>query len=78
MATFTSREISRNGEVAALPSAKRAQTGQGRGSRIARRLASVPGSLYSWVSGPPMTSMERERATLAYARNGRGRGTILV
>lgn len=47
-------------------------------TRAARRLASSPVSLYRWLSGPPLTQLERERATLADARNLRGRGTLIV
>ena len=47
-------------------------------TRAARRLAASPVSLYHWLSGPPLTQLERERATLADARNLRGRGTLLV
>ena len=47
-------------------------------TRAARRLADSPASLYRWLSGPPLTQLERERATLADARNLRGRGTLIV
>ena len=78
MAKFTPGKISRNIDSAALPAARRAQAGHGRSGRIAHRIASLPFSLYGWVSGPPITKLERERAALADARNLRGRGTLIV
>ena len=78
MAKFISEKVSRNGGTAALPAVTRARSGQRRGGGFVRRLASVPGSLYGWVSGPALTNLERERATLAEARNSRGRGTLIV
>ena len=74
MTTFTPG----NANTAALPAAKRAQGNERRAGRIVRRAASLPVSLYGWLSGPPMTSLERERATLAEARNSRGGGTLIV
>ena len=38
-------------------------------TRIVRRLASSPESLYLWLSGPAMTARERTRAELADYRN---------
>ncbi len=63
---------------AALPAAKRALALRGRPVRIARRVVSVPASLYDWASGPPVTGMERERATLADIKNSRSAGTLLI
>ena len=79
MAKFTPAKISLDAESAALPAARRAvQSGRGRNARIARRIASLPLSFYGWVSGPPITKLERERAALAYARNAQGSRTLIV
>ena len=78
MAKFTSRKVSQNGDTAALPAARKPQPRQGWRGEIVRRLAYVPDSLYGWVSGPAMTDMERERTTLAEARNSRSRGTLII
>ena len=77
MTTFNFNKVSRSSGTAALPAAKRAQAGKGRAGRMVRRLASFPVSLDNWLSGPPLTNLERERATLAYVRNHQGSGTIL-
>ena len=63
---------------AALPSARRALALQGRPARIVRQVAGVPVSLYYWISGPPVTSIEKERATLADASNSRRGATLVI
>lgn len=78
MTTIKTERISANPDTAALPAARRAQAAHGRPTRLARRLASAPASLYGWISGPPMTNLERERATLADVSNSKGAGTMLV
>ena len=47
-------------------------------TRAARRVVSSPVSLYFWISGPPLTELDRERATLAYAEGAQGRGALIV
>ena len=47
-------------------------------TRAARRLASSPVSLYLWLSGPPLTELDRNRADLAYAEGAQGRGALIV
>ena len=47
-------------------------------TRTARRLASSPVSLYLWLSGPPLTELDRNRADLAYAEGAQGRGALIV
>ena len=47
-------------------------------TRAARRAVSSPASLYLWLSGPPSTRLERERATLAYAEGAQGRGALVA
>ena len=47
-------------------------------TRAARRLASSPVSLYLWLSGPPLTELDRNRANLAYAEGAQGRGGLIV
>ena len=47
-------------------------------TRAARRLASSPVSLYLWLSGPPLTELDRNRASLAYAEGAQGRGGLIV
>ena len=43
-------------------------------TRAARRAV----SLYLWLSGPPSTRLERERAALAYAEGVQGRGALVA
>ena len=78
MNNFIAEKVSRNPGIAALPAATRAKALQGRRTRFVRRLVSAPGSFHAWVSGPPMTTLEREQARLASIRNVRGHGTLLV
>lgn len=47
-------------------------------TRAARRLVASPVYLYLWLSGPPLTELDRERATLAYAEGAQGRGGLIV
>ena len=47
-------------------------------TRAARRVVSSPVSLYLWLSGPPLTELDRERATLAYVEGAQGRGALIV
>ena len=47
-------------------------------TRAARRVVSSPVSLYLWLSGPALTELDRERATLAYAEGAQGRGALIV
>ena len=47
-------------------------------SRAARRLASSPVSLYLWLSGPPLTELDRARANLAYAEGAQGRRGLVA
>ncbi len=47
-------------------------------SRAARRLVSSPVSLYLWLSGPPLTELDRARANLAYAEGAQGRRGLIV
>lgn len=47
-------------------------------TRAARRVVSSPVSLYSWISGPPLTELDRKRAALAYAEGAQGRGVLIV
>ena len=72
------RNESSNSDTASLPAAKRARAGRGRPARIVRRLAAVPSSFYGWVSGPPMTKLERERAALVAVTNFRRSGNLLA
>ena len=44
-------------------------------TRIVRKLADSPASLYAWLSGPPTTGLERKRAQLADIVNSRGSGS---
>ena len=47
-------------------------------TRAARRLASSPVSLYLWLSGPPLTELDRTRADLAFAEGAQGRRGLIV
>ena len=47
-------------------------------TRAARRAVFSPVSLYLWLSGPPSTRLERERAALAYAEGVQGRGALVA
>ena len=47
-------------------------------TRAARRLASSPVSLYLWLSGPPLTELDRTRAELAFAEGAQGRRGLIV
>ena len=38
----------------------------------------MPASLYLWLSRPPSTQLERERATQAYAEGAQGRGALVA
>ena len=58
-------KVSRSGDTAAFPAARRAEKVQRRSGRIAGRLA----SFYNWLSGPAMTARERNRAEAADFRN---------
>lgn len=78
MTTFNADKNSLNPDTATLPAARRAQAAHGRPTRLARQLVSAPASLYGWISGPPMTNLERERATLADVKNSKGAGTMLM
>ena len=75
MPILTLDQVPRNADTAETPAAR--QISKRRPSRIVRRVASSPLSFYNWLSGPPMTNLERSRATLADARNLVGRGTLL-
>ena len=67
MTAFRIDRISRDGGVAEATAAMRAaRIGAG---RVGRRAAAV----YGWLSGPPVTDLERDRAALAAARNFPGR-----
>ena len=63
MTAFRIDRVSRNGGVAESPAARRVA------GRVGRRAAAV----YGWLSGPPVTGLERDRAALAAARNFPGR-----
>ena len=76
MAKFTQATESNKARTTGVP-AKR-QTGDLAASRVARRLVSSPMTLYLWLSGPPATSQERERAELADARNALYRRILVV
>ena len=45
-------------------------------TRIVRKLAKSPASLYAWVSGPAMTARERTRAEVADYRNSWARALL--
>lgn len=77
MAKFPSNKVSRNHGAATLPAAKRAQASERRPGRMVRGLASLPVSVYDWLSGPPTTKLERTQASLAEARNTQ-KGGILI
>ena len=47
-------------------------------TRAARRLAASPVSLYLWLSGPPLTELDRTRADLAFAEGAQGRRGLIV
>lgn len=38
-------------------------------ARVVRKLIAPPSSLYAWISGPPMTELERKKLQLADANN---------
>ena len=72
MTAFNRNQVSRNAPVAASPAAQRAMR-RGAG-RVGRRVA----ALYGWLSGPPVTELERSRAALAEARNSQGRRGLFI
>ena len=46
--------------------------------RTSRRAVASPASLYLWLSRPPSTRLERERATMSYAEGAQGRGALVA
>ncbi len=74
MATLRRDKTSPDTSAANTP----AHTGKWAVTRTARRAISMPASLYLWLSGPPSTQLERERATLAYAEGAQGRGALVA
>ncbi len=46
--------------------------------RIVRELAATTAALYSWLSGPPATELQRSRATLAEVSNHQGRKMVYL
>ena len=69
-------KIPRNADTAETPAAK--QASKQRPGRMVRKLASSPVSFYNWLSGPPLTELERKRANLAYAEGAQGRRGLIV
>ena len=67
MDSLNTKQIVPNTGTAALPGARRALAMRGKPGMIVCRLA----SLYDWVSGPPVTAQERQRAALADVKNSR-------
>ena len=74
MATLRRDKISSD---ASAPSAW-AHAGKWAVTRAARRAVASPVYLYLWLSGPPSTRLDQERATLAYAEGTQGRGALVA
>ena len=70
MATLRRNKTSSDAGAANVP----AHAGKWAVTRAARRAISSPVSLYLWLSGPPSTRLERERAARAYAEGAQGYG----
>ena len=76
MTGFNLNKIPRNTDAAETLAAK--QASKRRPGRVVRRLASSPVAFYNWLSGPPLTELDRSRANLAYAEGAQGRGALIV
>ena len=76
MTAFNLNKIPRNADTAETPAAR--QASKQRPGRMVRKLASSPVSFYNWLSGPPLTDLDRARANLAYAEGAQGRGALIV
>ena len=75
MSTLTLDKFPRNANSAATPAAR--QISKRRPGRIVRRLVSSPVSFYNWLSGPPLTNLDRAQAELSYAEGVQGRGWLI-
>ena len=76
MTGFNLNKIRREADTAETLAAK--QASKRRPGRMVRKLASSPVSFYNWLSGPPLTELDRSRANLAYAEGAQGWGALIV
>jgi hypothetical protein len=75
MTTHVDKELAADTGTAGTPS-----EGQATGlhpAQVVRKLAALPVSLNDWLSGPPMTDLERTRAVLAEITNSQAHRTIV-
>ena len=68
----------REREVSSAETPAARQASKRRPGRVVRRLVSSPVSFYNWLSGPPLTELERSRAKLAYTEGVQGRGALIA